>query len=706
MGYHKTTAGILVSVFVLAFVFVFARTLLVVFGGGGGRGGGDMVEKRYRYLLGSSEDGVRYVMGVNCIADGVGEKKRRLGSRTRLPLWAMVSTSFVLSIICYLLVPWPTTLNHIPSGGHAPSGNLTQSSLTNVFQVYQPPPATPRPAGDQCSIQLMDHDFGFSYGKPFVGSYTPPPCSPRFNTITITLTIASQGRQFDRLALMYLGDIEVFRTSTAEPTPNGIVWTYRKDMSAYLSLWREPQRLIFDLGNLVDEMYTGVFNATLTAEFWEVEEPIQAADLVLPISRRRGGVGEASAFSLPADDALVMQTLPRGVERAIVSIAACGQATEEFWYSNVLDRDTETFLNTTGQLYGFSPFREVQLLIDGYLAGVVWPFPIIFTGGIAPGFWRPVVGIDAFDLREPEIDITPWVPWLSDGQEHQFQIRVVGLDGGGGNVSLSSEVGDYWVVTGKILVFRGDEQTTTQNADGYALPSIFAPDPVISARSSTGQSANGANETLSYSVSASRSMVITSDTGSWVQNLEFQNNNLLTSNGLTQSTTQYTEAKFVAINFRNPRLSFSVASSYPLSVNTTIGMFGDSPGISIDASISRGLVIDSTGRFDESLFTLTSGGSKLDTSQFGTAHYSSQPNRSYSFGDTTQDFVENSRQGISIVHVETVNGSIAFTDGDGQDTFRSGVLGVAPIISEGGPLYRSLRDMVGRGPGTPVHSPP
>lgn len=27
---------------------------------------------------------------------------------------------------------------------------------------------------------------------------------------------------------MYLGDIEVFRTSTAEPTADGIIWTYLK----------------------------------------------------------------------------------------------------------------------------------------------------------------------------------------------------------------------------------------------------------------------------------------------------------------------------------------------------------------------------------------------------------------------------------------------------------------------------------------------
>jgi hypothetical protein len=51
---------------------------------------------------------------------------------------------------------------------------------------------------------------------------------------------------------MFLNDTEIWRTSTAEPKPDpGIRWTYVKDVTPYLSLWQAPQKLIFDLGNLV-----------------------------------------------------------------------------------------------------------------------------------------------------------------------------------------------------------------------------------------------------------------------------------------------------------------------------------------------------------------------------------------------------------------------------------------------------------------------
>jgi hypothetical protein len=85
---------------------------------------------------------------------------------------------------------------------------------------------------------------------------------------------------------------------------------------------------------------------------------------------------------------------------------------------------------------------------------VAWPFPIIFTGGVVPGLWRPIVGIDAFDLKEDEIDITPWLPLLCDGNAHTFEIQVTGLnDSSNGAASLSETTASYWLVTGKVFIW-------------------------------------------------------------------------------------------------------------------------------------------------------------------------------------------------------------------------------------------------------------
>ena len=95
------------------------------------------------------------------------------------------------------------------------------------------------------------------WGLISVGIYRPPPCD--FNKVTIEIHGKVSGNQFDRLGVMYLGDIEIFRTSTPEPLrrQGGIEWTYVKEMDHFNALWRKQQKLIFDLPNNLDESHDG-----------------------------------------------------------------------------------------------------------------------------------------------------------------------------------------------------------------------------------------------------------------------------------------------------------------------------------------------------------------------------------------------------------------------------------------------------------------
>jgi len=54
--------------------------------------------------------------------------------------------------------------------------------------------------------------------------------------------------------------------------------------------------------------------------------------------------------------------------------------------------------------------------------------PLLFTGGVDPGLWRPIVGIEAFDLPSFDVVVTPWFPLLCDGKLHDFSLKVVGFD--------------------------------------------------------------------------------------------------------------------------------------------------------------------------------------------------------------------------------------------------------------------------------------
>ncbi|KAF3809150.1 hypothetical protein GCG54_00011346 [Colletotrichum gloeosporioides] len=381
-----------------------------------------------------------------------------------------------------------------------------------------------------CTVQLMDHSFGNSFGKPFVGDYTPPGCD--FNRVIVNFTATSAGRQLDRLALLYLGDTEVWRTSTAEPRlAPGIIWTYWKDMTPYLSMWKTKQKVIFDLPNLIDDRYTGPFNCTLTATFFKsdvVTGLAPPADLIVPISSQNASSNTGSAWQVPEREAVSTVKFPRNANRAVFSVSANGQGTEEFWWSNVLQSDAAAFNATVGMAPAGSPWREVQVLIDDKLAGVQWPFPVIFTGGVVPSFHRPVVGLDAFDLREHEIDISPWLPVLSDGNEHTFKIKVAGLADQGDKTSVNTTVGNFWVISGKVFLWLDEEGSVTTGRPPTV--DISEPDVKLTGRMLK-QNSTGANESLAFNLEVTRSISVKGEVVSkkgtmnpvWSQKLSYSN---------------------------------------------------------------------------------------------------------------------------------------------------------------------------------------
>ncbi|RDW82748.1 hypothetical protein BP6252_03860 [Coleophoma cylindrospora] len=565
------------------------------------------------------------------------------------------------------------------------------------FQVYEPvltPSGSSNEYGCIYTKTLMEHQFASSYGIPFVGNYTPPPCS--FNRVTMNFTVTSVGRQYDRLAMMYLGDVEVFRTSTAEPSTNlSIVYTYTKEMQQYNALWKTDQKIIFELDNIYDSTYTGAWNTTLTATFFTIPDSPAVADQILPISSLSSGSDSASAFSIPGVNASVSYVLPKNINRAVVSLEACGQSAEEFWYTNVPTSTVDTFAATAGSYYGGGPWREVQLLIDGQIAGVSWPFPIVFTGGIVPGFWRPMVAIDAFDLRQHEIDITPWLGQLLDGESHTFEIRVASLnDDGNGHVTVIDTTNSYWIVTGTIFLFLDAEGSVTTGTK----PVITAPEPVFGFSSSVSE-VSGVNDSLIYEVSASRQISVSAiirsakstHNASWSQTLSYYNYDAITAEGFDQYTLQTTNGKDVSTS------GYSNIYSYPMNVNSSYSQ--TSTALGINGSIVHGLDFEVYGpsvfpsgiqvfnNTAPSFFNLGGdqtpqsiqvssslpkfSGAVLSTTQSSVAQYYSSTNNSYSFGTTSQDFtfggVEVGEPGTTYElysrHVKAVNNTIAY---DGQ----------------------------------------
>ncbi|KAL0311381.1 UNVERIFIED_CONTAM: Peptide-N4-(N-acetyl-beta-glucosaminyl)asparagine amidase A [Sesamum angustifolium] len=250
-----------------------------------------------------------------------------------------------------------------------------------------------------------------------------------FARIVLEWTATCKGRQFDRIFGVWLGGVEILRSCTAEPRATGIVWTVKKDITRYYSLLMEEQTMAVYLGNIIDSTYTGIYHVTVKIHFYPAEENhvrigiVSGADLILPISR-----------NLPLNDGLWFEIqnatdvegkefkLPQNAYRAVLEVYVSFHENDEFWYANY-PNEYISVNNLTG-MPGNGPFREVVVTLDSMIVGAVWPFTVIFTGGINPLFWRPITGIGSFDLPTYDIEITPFLGKLLDGKSHRLAFSV------------------------------------------------------------------------------------------------------------------------------------------------------------------------------------------------------------------------------------------------------------------------------------------
>lgn len=310
-------------------------------------------------------------------------------------------------------------------------------------------------------------------------------------------------------------------------------------MTHLTALLRQPQKIIFDLGNLVNDVYTGSFNVTLTATYYSPAplSPLQPADVILPISARRSGQDQPSHFFLPQEKAISTPVIPANAIRVVASISASGNADEEFWYTNVPNEYTHTFPDNG--LSGHGPFRELQLLIDGSLAGFVWPAITVFTGGIVPSLWRPIVAPGSFDLPEYEIDISPFLPVLLDGQNHTIELAMFTHSSTAAG-KISRSLGNDWLVSARLHIWTDPVpswKTTGTLHQHYTSDLAIYMNPQL-----VQDPNNGSNSTLLLTHRAARNVIAVSTlttsagntTSTWIQGAHYDSLMRLTAGGNIQ----------------------------------------------------------------------------------------------------------------------------------------------------------------------------
>src|SRR2546429_1615594 len=131
-----------------------------------------------------------------------------------------------------------------------------------------PPVAVP--PTHSCTERIVDHQFvNFDV---YTNTYTPPAaCAGPWAKVVLRLSGAVAGRQFDRLGWLSIGGVTVFKTSTPEPSPEGIRWSVEKDVTGYSSLLRAPAEVDMFLGNIVNDTFTGVLDIQVDLTFYAAD---------------------------------------------------------------------------------------------------------------------------------------------------------------------------------------------------------------------------------------------------------------------------------------------------------------------------------------------------------------------------------------------------------------------------------------------------
>ncbi|KAI0339470.1 hypothetical protein BDW22DRAFT_598444 [Trametopsis cervina] len=439
--------------------------------------------------------------------------------------------------------------------------SLARAARLVDFQVAQPPPL-PRDA-KQCTTRILERTFGFSFGEAEVVQFTPPTdCGPigSWTGISLNFTVTSNGTQFDRLGIFTFQNVEIWRTSTPEPTRgDGIIWTYLKDVTRFLPLFAEPGTFILQLDNLLETGLDGQYATTLDATFFAssvVHPPAPRADVIIPVTTLLNNTGdEASvppAFSLNV-------TVPRNAVQIYAELIPSGNGNEEFWYFNTANE----FLGDLpdGFTFGDGPLREVRMLVDGRVAGVALPYPVIFTGGIVPTAWRPITSYGALDLPSYFLDLTPFVPVLTDGNPHTLTLDVVSAES-------SHEINQNWFVSANLqVVLDPSGKPTTGGITLYSAP----PFPATNTTGSV--SANGdviVTVAATHAVHVEARIVGGSGRVTevvWKQELSYTNIQSFLDGLLVQNVLQTTTGHSTSLHNGVPAVSDIY--SFPFAINIT-----------------------------------------------------------------------------------------------------------------------------------------
>lgn len=419
-------------------------------------------------------------------------------------------------------------------------------------------PTIPRPKTTPCVVQLLSN-AEFDNFNPVPFSFAPPTgCPGPWAKVVFTADInVTAGVQFDRTANFWLGPTNIYFGTTAEPGQTlAPSWHVESDLTDYSPIFMTSQQGTADIGNLVNNTYTGIIFASSTLEFYPLGPKQTApvtANQVYALSA--GPTGGTVTLSSTTSTLAGTFTLPTNIQNAYLDVYAQSQSSDEFWYTCV-PNDVSTELESCGN----TGFRETEITIDGTPAGVAPVYPWIFTGGIDPFLWFPLPGVQTLNFSPYRVDLTPFASLLSNGQQHTVSLSVFNAD-------------NYFSATASLLLYL---DTGSTNVTGALTRNTLtpAPNPVVTENLNVGNTITGTvkvasrrNFTLSGYVNTSKGKVTTTvtQTFNFVNNQRFNITSTLFLQDITLTSNMNSKTTIAAVG--QPTITNNRTLQFPLNMD-------------------------------------------------------------------------------------------------------------------------------------------
>ena len=460
-----------------------------------------------------------------------------------------------------------------PAAGAATSTGFIENPSTTVATAA---PDISRPDTRHCTVSVAEHFMSNAPdGSPqnYSGTLTPPAgCPGPWAKVVLDSTTSVSGRQYDRSGSLQIGGATVWFGTTQEPsgaTPT--TFHFAKDITEFSALLREPQPFSGGIGNYTSSVYTGVYDQSVTITYYQADRRHPAPtvpDRVIGVPVPDLNPGRSSA-------SVALPQLPANITGARLETTLKGNGCDEQWFTAVPDQVAAKFPGDG--LCAAGAYREALVSVDGTRAGAVGTFPHIYSGGIVPTLWRPVLAIDTLDLRPENLDLTPFAGRLVDGQAHSMTFAM-------------NPIGDNWNVTAVLFLTTDHHRSHTSGAlvsdtVAPAATTDITAGPITNGSVSYAETARRADRLTGYVDTSAGRVVTTVDTSrSW------HNGGTIGNAGLVQTVKQSDNLSYRSVSTIGHRVvaSSTLSESYPLSVDFSAADYTNDQNFSLSGTVHMG----------------------------------------------------------------------------------------------------------------------